>query len=295
MTKKILITGSRGQLGRSLQDAVPDGYDLISVDIDEMDIANQTQLLRLMEEKRPDGIINTAAYTNVEKAESEREKAYEINCRGVENLAIAAKQRDVPIVHVSTDYVFDGKNYKPYQPESKTNPINVYGQSKLAGEQKLLEIYSEKAYIVRTSWLYSQYGNNFVKTMLRLMNERDVLKVIDDQIGAPTSATTLAQTIWTILNKRPAYGIYHWTDAGVASWYDFAVAIYEIGVTLGLVKNKSVAIFPISETEYPSQATRPQFSVLDKRKTLTAVEQTAVHWKNVLERELKIIKNNLFF
>jgi dTDP-4-dehydrorhamnose reductase len=288
MTKKILITGSYGQLGRSLQDTVLGRFDVVPVDVDKIDIANQSQLFPFIDELRPDGIINAAAYTNVEKAETEREKAYEINCQGVENLAIAAKRFDIPIVHVSTDYVFDGKSYKPYRPEDETNPLNVYGQSKLAGEQKLLEIYSEKAYIVRTAWLYSRYGGNFVKTMLRLMNERYVLKVIDDQIGTPTSATTLAKTLWLLLEKQADYGIYHCTDSGVASWYDFAAAIYEIGTLYNMI-DKDVNIIPISQTEYPSQVTRPQFSVLEKKKTWEAIGN-GEYWKNVLKWELKQIK-----
>lgn len=287
--KNILITGANGQLGHELRTTCPANIELIALTRKELNIASQKEVFETIEEKKPSLIINCAAYTNVDKAEEETEKAFDVNSKGPENLATAAKQFDCRLIHISTDFVFDGRSGKPYKPEDKPSPINLYGKSKLAGEEAILSS-GAKAIIIRTSWLYSAHGNNFVKTMLKLMNEKESLGVVSDQIGSPTWTGSLANFIWSIINIDFC-GILHWSDAGVASWYDFAVAIYEEGKKLGLI-NKHTTIKPIETSDFPTPAKRPSYSVMNKTTAYKVSDCQPVHWHQELINCLNEISRN---
>ncbi|MFA7230662.1 MAG: dTDP-4-dehydrorhamnose reductase [Victivallaceae bacterium] len=279
---KVLITGSHGQLGRELQSSVPENIELTSVDVEDLDITNTAKTAEFVSAGKFDLIINAAAYTAVDRAEKDVDAAFAVNCHGVASLADAAKIINARIIHVSTDYVFDGQACRPYLPEDKTTPLGVYGLSKRAGEEALLKILPD-AIVVRTAWLYSQHGTNFVKTMLRLMKERDALGVVADQVGTPTSANSLAEVIWQIALKPEIKGIFHWTDAGVASWYDFAVAIREEGIALGMLSGDKGIVRPIRTEDYPTPTKRPAFSILDKTSLYQALGiKSQVHWRQQL-------------
>jgi len=287
---KVLITGSRGQLGWELQRGVPAGVDLIALDRDALDISNGTAVSRLVDQLRPDAIVNAAAYTAVDRAESEPALAHAVNADGAAHLARAARAVGAHLVQVSTDFVFDGRGSRPYPVDAAPAPLGVYGASKLQGEREVREYLGERALILRTAWVYSVHGNNFVKTMLRLMRERDELRVVADQVGTPTWACDLAAAIWQGL-AHGITGTHHWTDAGVASWYDFAVAIAEESLALGLL-DRQVPIRPIRSEEFPTAATRPAYSVLDKSSTWAALGMTASHWRQSLRRMLSELKTS---
>ena len=236
-------------------------------------------------EHKPDVLINASAYTAVDKAETDADAAFAVNRDGVSNLARAVAANNARLIHVSTDFVFDGSNSSPYETDAPTAPLGVYGESKLAGEQQVQEILGEAGLIIRTSWVYSSFGNNFVKTMLRLMNERDELGVIADQTGTPTWARGLAEAIWLAAEKQIS-GIHHWTDAGVISWYDFAQAIFEEGRASGKI-TKETTVRPLRTEQYPTPARRPAYSVLDKSKTWDALGQTSDHWRVSLRKMMQ--------
>ncbi|MEW5755431.1 MAG: dTDP-4-dehydrorhamnose reductase [Pseudomonadota bacterium] len=282
---KILLTGANGQLGFELQRTAPAGTTIVATDVGELDITNAEAVEILAERTKPNMIINAAAYTAVDKAEQEQGEAYAINAEGAAHLASAAHRYNARLVHISTDFVFDGKKSTPYLPADTPIPLSVYGASKLKGEQRVREITQGDALIVRTAWVYSSHGANFVKTMLRLMREREQLGVVSDQIGSPTWTKGLANAIWGLVAKSDLKGVYHWTDAGVASWYDFAVAIQEEALQLGLL-DKTIPIRPILTTQYPTPATRPAYSVLDKTATWAALETTPIHWREQLRQML---------
>ncbi len=289
---RIMIAGMGGQLGFELGrvlggPSTGSGTVVVAPTEGELDITDARAVKDYVGRGKPDVIINCAAYTAVDKAESDSEKAFAVNRDGPENLAVAAAEIGARLIHISTDFVFDGNSCRALKPDDQPNPLSVYGSSKLAGEQKVLAALSA-ALVIRTSWLYSSFGNNFVKTMLRLMNERDSLGVVVDQIGTPTWAGSLAEVIVKAISSE-ARGILHWSDAGVASWYDFAVAIYEEGRRLGLVK-KETAIKPINTAEYPLPAVRPAFSVLDKSLTYLTLAVAPVHWRTNLIRCLEEIR-----
>lgn len=282
---KVLITGANGQLGRELQRCAPDSMHLLPCDCPELDIAepvSEEHVLRM----EPQIIINAAAYTAVDRAETERDAAYAVNARGAEHMARAARRLDCPLVHISTDFVFDGGQGRPYRPDSKPNPLNVYGASKLAGEQAVHAIKPD-ALVLRTAWLYAGSGQNFVLTMLRLLREREVVQVVDDQIGTPTAAASLARAIWRSI-ERGLTGVHHWTDAGVASWYDFAVAIQQTALPLGLLP-RTAAVLPVPGSAYPTPARRPAFSVLDKTATWRELALIAPHWRATLGETLAAV------
>jgi dTDP-4-dehydrorhamnose reductase len=283
---KVLITGARGQLGRDLTHTRPRDVDTIGCDLDELDIGDRDAVLEFVQRHKPAVVVNAAAYTAVDKAEDEKEKAYRANCDGAANVAEAANQIGARVVHVSTDYVFDGTKSSPYRPDDLPGPLGVYGASKAAGEKKVREISNNTALIVRSSWLYAVHGHNFVNTMLRLMGERDEVRVVADQIGCPTWARTLAQAIWSFIAKPQLAGIYHWTDSGVASWYDFAVAVEEEGNRLGLLK-KRCSVVPIRTEDYPTRAKRPAYSVLDKTSSSQALGYAPPHWRESLRQMLE--------
>lgn len=281
---KVLITGANGQLGRALQSTVPAGATIIATDVAELDICDGGAVSAFVDEVHPDVIINAAAYTAVDKAEAEEAFALRLNSEAVANLAAAARTVGARFVHVSTDFVFDGVSGIPYAPDAPTAPLSAYGRTKLAGETAA----GGDALIVRTAWVYGSQGGNFVRTMLRLMAERDEVRVVADQIGTPTWATALAQALWS-LDGQQAKGIFHYTDSGACSWYDFAVAIQEEAVALGLL-TRSVPIVPIATSEYPTPARRPHYSVLEKSATFTLLGGPAPHWRINLRRMLMDIK-----
>lgn len=284
---KVLVTGANGQLGLELQATCPDGITLIAAGRDTLDISNPEQVAAALAEHQPDAIINAAAYTAVDKAESDEANAYAINHTATATLAQLAHQQGIYLVHVSTDFVFDGQQSTPYAPHAATNPQGVYGASKLAGEQAV-QAHCPTAAIIRTSWLYSAYRGNFVKTMLRLAAERDALGVVVEQAGSPTWTHTLANTIWVFIKQKPQ-GIFHCSDQGVASWYDFAVAIQEEAYQLGLL-SKTVPVKPLLTAEYPTPARRPAYSVLDKRSTESILGYTLPHWRVSLRQMLAELK-----
>lgn len=263
----VLVTGANGQLGQSLQ-FIAEKYpeiEFVFCDSKKLDITDYDNINAVFNEFIPNYCINAAAYTAVDKAESESEKAYSINVLGAQNLAKLCKINNTVLVHVSTDFVFDGNKTTPYTELDIPNPTGVYGQTKLDGELAIQDIW-EKHYIIRTSWVYSQFANNFMKTMLRLGSERDSLSVVDDQVGTPTNAVDLAVALVKIINSchseldsESNYGIYNFSNEGQCSWYDFAKKIFE-------VNNIKIDLQPIPSTSYPTPAKRPAYSVLDKSK-----------------------------
>lgn len=285
---KVLITGAAGQLGWELQRTAPIGVTLVALDSDGLDITNRQSVMSYVSTEQPTLIINAAAYTAVDKAENEAIAAYAVNRDGPAHLAEAAASVNARLIHISTDFVFDGSQSHPYRPDDATSPLGVYGASKLAGEQAVLDS-AANSMILRTAWVYSVHGNNFVKTMLRLMAERDQLGVVADQVGTPTSAHGLATLIWQLAYQPEIRGIHHWTDLGVASWYDFAMAIQEEALTIDLL-TREIPIRPIATSDYPTPARRPAYSVLDKQSLFTAGLGNACHWRVALRRMLAELK-----
>ncbi len=281
---KVLLLGANGQLGWELFRTCPPDANIQTCDYPQIDFTSESSIWECVKKDRFDCIVNAAAYTAVDRAEKESKLAYQINEKAVEILAGLCKNDNIKLVHISTDFVFHGAHFKPYQPGDITEPQSVYGHSKLAGEQAIQRILGRDALIVRTAWLYSAHGRNFVKTMIRLMREKDKLTVIEDQIGTPTWAKGLANAIWISI-KTGQQGIYHWTDAGVASWYDFAVAIQEEALALGLLDGE-IPIVPIGTESYPTLAKRPYYSVLDKKNFLEKTGIRPVHWRKQLRNML---------
>nr|WP_210147129.1 dTDP-4-dehydrorhamnose reductase [Shewanella sp. WXL01] len=289
-TIKVLITGKGGQLATELIKVFPNKFDVVALSSHELDIVDAESVERSIAAVKPAIVINAAAYTAVDKAEDNQQRAFDVNYLGSEHLAHACKVAGCSLIHVSTDFVFDGKKAMPYLVDDAPNPINVYGASKLRGERAITNVL-EDAVVIRTAWVYSCSGNNFVKTMLSLMQNKPELSVICDQIGTPTWANGLAQFIWQIASK---YGeserqslvakptTYHWTDAGIASWYDFAVAIRDLGIEKGILKQATL-INPITANQYPLPAKRPSYSVLDKTETERLTGFKTIHWRQQLD------------
>jgi len=276
---KVLVIGKNGQLANELISEKPQSIELLCLGRTDIDITSTESLHKSISAFKPNIIINSSAYTAVDKAESDIEAAYAINQHAVANIAQQAKLHKARLLHVSTDFVFDGKQNRAYHTNDKTQPCSVYGASKLAGEHEVLSQYPENSSIIRTSWLYSSFGNNFVKTMLRLMEEREELSVVCDQIGCPTYAKSLAKFIWQLCYKESIAPIYHWSDYGVASWYDFAIAIQEIAFNEELI-TKKININPIPASSYPTPAVRPYFSLLESSDSYL-IEPT-IHWRKQL-------------
>ena len=288
MTKNILITGANGQLGREIQELALSytEYSFYCTDKNQLDITNKQNIRQYCELNDIKIIINCAAFTAVDKAETEEKSANKINHLAVKILAEIAKQQQISLIHLSTDYVFNGRNYRPYQETDRTDPQNIYGKTKLQGELALLEINPKNSIIIRTSWLYSSFGNNFVKTMLHLSKERAELGVIFDQIGTPTYAKDLAQAILNIipqLNNKQVE-LYHYSNEGVCSWFDFVKAIFEY-------KKIICKINPIETQAYPTPAIRPHYSLLNKNKIKQAYGINIPYWKNSLAECLNQIKD----
>ncbi len=287
--KKVLVIGKSGQLAWEIQQLVTPEINIHCLGREDIDLFNSGNIEKCLSDFEPDFLINTSAYTAVDLAEKEIEQAYQLNSVAVTNLAKACKKLNLHITHVSTDFVFDGQKATPYLIDDSTRPLGVYGASKQEGEENLINLIADKSCIIRTSWLYSTHGNNFVKTMLRLMSEKDELGIISDQVGTPTYAEGLARACLHAGNHQIT-GIHHWTDLGVASWYDFAVAIQEEAINLGLLE-KSISIKPIRTEDYPTAAARPNFSVLDKSTLLTSFSGlSSVHWRVHLRQMLFKLK-----
>ena len=279
----VLVTGANGQLGQSLQFIAPNYPELHFVFCSsiDLDISNIENCKSVFSKIKPNYCINAAAYTAVDKAESEPEKAYLINVIGARNVAEVCKKQNTILLHISTDFVFDGNATKPYSENDIPNPTGVYGQTKLEGEKAIQAVF-ENYYIIRTSWVYSQFGNNFMKTMLRLASERDSISVVNDQIGTPTNAVDLAEALIQIIltaNRQPTtanFGIYNFSNEGQCSWYDFAKEIFKIN-------NIEIDIKPIPTSSFPTPAKRPKYSVLDKTKIKSTFGLEIKNWEESLK------------
>lgn len=278
---KVAITGAEGQLGRCLQDRLAGSeYDVVSMSRKDLDITDSQAVLEHIVAVQPDVIINAAAYTAVDKAETDRETAWAVNAGAVENLASAANTVDARLVHVSTDYVFDGASSRPYRESDPVNPTGVYGASKLAGEKA-----AEKAgrhAIVRTAWVFSEYGNNFLKTMVGLAGERDSLSIVNDQTGAPTYAGDLANALIRLCEVAPENGVYHFSGGDACTWFDFASAIF---ATCGQLSSEFAVprMNPVPSSEFPTAASRPAFSVLDGGKLWQKAAVSSGDWRRALD------------
>jgi len=273
----VLVTGAGGQLGQAIQHIAGQHPEITFVFFtsSELDITNKDNCERIFEQYQPEYCINTAAYTAVDKAESEPEKAQAINVVGAQHIATVCKKHNTVLLHISTDFVFDGKHDQPYTETDIPNPTGIYGQTKLDGEIAVQK-HCDKYFIIRTSWVYSQFGHNFMKTMLRLASERDSLSVVHDQIGTPTNAIDLAEALLSIIQSRKeAYGIYNFSNQGYCSWYDFAAEIFK-------KQNIKIDLKPIPTTAYPTPARRPAYSVLDKTKIKTVFGLHIKDWQQAL-------------
>ncbi len=283
----VLVTGSTGQLGQSLQFIAPKflEIDFVFCSSSDLDITNLESCQAVFLKIKPNYCINAAAYTAVDKAESESEKSHLINVIGTQNLAAVCKEYSTVLLHISTDFVFDGNATKPYTENDIPNPTGVYGQTKLDGEKAIQDTF-DNYFIIRTSWVYSQFGNNFMKTMLRLASERDSISVVNDQIGTPTNAVDLAEVLIKIITfsslsfgegRGEAFGIYNFSNEGQCSWYDFAQKIFEIN-------NCTIDLKPIPTSSFPTPAKRPKYSVLDKSKLKSTFEIQIKSWEESLKR-----------
>jgi len=283
--KKILVTGANGQLGRCIKDVAKEhpNLDFYFVDRTQLNVGDSLSTQQFFHKNKFDYCINTAAYTNVDKAESEKEAAFLTNAEGVKYLSEACKENNIVLIHISTDYVFDGRKTTPYIESDSVNPINVYGASKLKGEEYIQKICSN-FFIFRTSWLYSQYGNNFLKSMLRFAEEKRDLSITTEQTGTPTNANDLARVVVALINlNNKNYGLYHFSNKGKATWYDFAKAIFSFS---GQIENVKLA----KTVHYRTFAKRPAYSVLNKDKFLENFTPSLIHWEESLEQLIKNIR-----
>ena len=275
---RALITGAGGQVGLALRERVPGGWSVIACGADELDVTRAEQVRAVLQRERPTVVIHAAAYTAVDAAESSADRAQAVNTRGTAHVAEGAREIGARVLHLSTDFVFDGASGRPYTPHDAPHPLGVYGRTKLAAEREAARILGDRALIVRTAWVYSRHRQNFVLTMLRLMQERDEIGVVGDQIGTPTWARSLAEALWTAAGRPELHGVLHWTDAGVASWYDFAVAIQEEALAAGVLA-RAVPVRALRTDQYPTSARRPPYSVLDKDASWTALGRVPPHWR----------------
>lgn len=291
---QVLITGAQGQVGQELIRFAPPSWEVHGLGSSQLDITDTAQVMASVQALQPQLIINAAAYTAVDKAESNSARAHAVNHLGAENLAKAASSISCPLLHISTDYVFSGKHTKPYTEQDKPAPNSVYGESKWQGEQAIRALCSEHI-ILRTSWVFGLHGNNFVKTMLRLGQERDTLSIVSDQIGGPTSARSIAQALWHIAqhyqtNGTCAWGTYHFSGAPTCSWYDFATVIFTQAAAFQLI-TKVPALKPINTSDYPTPAQRPAYSVLDNTKLYQQLNIDQSNWKSELNLMLCALKD----
>ena len=281
---KVLVLGGGGQVARAVAACVPAAHTVLLKTRQELDITDEAAVTAAVAASRAGWLVNGAGYTAVDLAEDQAAQAFEINDTAVGLLARAAARAGCRLLHLSTDFVFDGNSSRAYQPGDEPNPLSVYGKSKLGGERRVLE-QDAGGIVLRTAWVYAAYGRNFVLTMLRLMREKEQLSVVCDQVGTPTWAAGIAAAIWGLIEVGAPGGVYHWTDLGVASWYDFAVAIQEEGRARGLL-HREASITPIPSAGYPTRARRPAFSVLDTAATRALISVPARHWRDNLRTML---------
>lgn len=286
---KVLVTGAAGQLGQALAATCPGAIELVALDRSALDLTDESAVRRCLDTARPQAVINAAAFTAVDKAESEPQAAHAANAVAPGHLAAACAATGARLIHVSTDFVFDGVRGTPYPPDAVVAPLGVYGSTKAQGEQRIQSTRGLDYRIVRTSWVHGPVGRNFVLTMLQLFRTRPEVRVVCDQVGTPTSTLTLAPLLWWLADDAGASGILHFSDAGVASWYDFALAIHEEAVVRGLAP-ANVRVIPISTDQYPTPARRPSYSVLDKSATWARFPGTPLHWRAALRVVLDRIK-----
>lgn len=286
---KVLVTGRGGQLANELERCWPAHVTLVSLGKEELDITNSSAVAEAISKHQPEVVINAAAYTAVDQAEEDRDVAFAVNADGAKNLAEACGSHHARLIQISTDFVFDGRKSSPYLTSDAPKADGVYAESKLLGERHVLELMPDSGVVIRTAWLYSSMGQNFVKSMLRLMSEKDSLGVIADQVGTPTWAKGLAECVWAVLDKPEVKGMLHWSDAGVASWYDFAVAIQDLALGQGLL-TKAIPIRPITTAEYPTPARRPAYSVLDKTDVWSNLKLPPLHWRHQLQSMMAELK-----
>jgi dTDP-4-dehydrorhamnose reductase len=284
----VLVLGGGGQVARAVAASVPKSHSVTVKTHKDLDIADDTAVRLALADSEFDWVVNGAAYTAVDLAETEFEQARKINDTAVGILARAAVGAGCRLLHLSTDFVFDGRSNRAYLPADPTNPLSSYGVTKLAGEQQVLTQGGD-AIVLRTSWVYASTGRNFALTMLRLLREKDEVRVVADQIGTPTWATGIAQAIWGLIVGSAAGGIYHWTDLGIATWYDFATAIQDEALARGLLV-RAVPVIPIATSEYPTPAQRPAFSVLNTEFTRALVSAPARHWRHNLRMMLNELR-----
>lgn len=287
---KVAIFGGAGQVGRALLRSAPSSASIDAPARAKLDLTDAAQLSEYLSAFRPHIVINSAAHTAVDRAESEPELAHRINGAAVAELAQICAGLGTRFIHISTDYVFDGLSNRAVEPDAPTNPINAYGASKLAGERAIQATSNLNWTIVRASWVYAPWGHNFVLTMLRLMRERGAVSVVRDQIGAPLSALSLANFLWRAVSTKQSPNILHCSDGGVASWYDFAVAIAEEALSLGLL-TQPASVKPISTAEYPTPAKRPAFSLLSSQSSMHALGVEQRHWRVALREVLQELKS----
>lgn len=285
MKKKVLVTGARGQLGKKIIDLMSDNFELILTDYDDMDITNMDQVTSRFAKELPDFVIHAAAYTQVDKAEDNQEICHKVNVMGTKNIAFACQEIGSTLIYISTDYVFDGKKKTPYLENDSPNPMSVYGETKYLGEKEIEKICTNY-YILRSSWIFGELpkghpGTNFVETMIRLSKENNELSIINDQIGSPTYTKDLVQTIESLIQKAPVFGIYHFSGDGSCSWYDFAVEVLK-------QSNINIRIRPILSDEYPQKAKRPSYSYLNKSKIESALHVSIRPWQEMLKEYLRV-------
>lgn len=282
----VLITGANGQVGKELLYTCPKNINVTALDKNNLDICEYSDVKAAFDKYKPNLVINAAAYTSVEKAEVENDIANKVNRDAVFNLAFECHKNNLRLFHYSTDYIFDGLKKSPYTIYDKPNPINIYGKSKLEGEIKALETCPDNVLVIRTSWVYSKHGNNFVKSMLRLMSNKESIEIITDQIGAPTWARSIADLTWKAVENPSLNGIIHYCDNGATSWFEFAKEIKKEANLLGMINN-NISINPITSKEYDSLVNRPQYSVLDCSETLKSMSlDLHINWKTNLKNML---------
>lgn len=291
---RVLITGAQGQVGQELILSAPPNWEVHGLGSSDLDITDAAHVMASVQALHPQLIINAAAYTTVDKAENDSARAHAVNHLGAENLAKAASSIRCPLLHMSTDYVFSGEHTQPYTEQDTPAPNSVYGESKWLGEQAI-HAFCPEHIILRTSWVFGLHGNNFVKTMLRLGQERDALSIVSDQVGGPTSARSIAQALWQIAqhyqnNGSCAWGTYHFSGAPTCSWYDFALEIFTQAATLQLI-TKAPVLQPINSSDYPTPAQRPAYSVLDNTKLDEQLNIAQSNWKSELNIMLRALKD----
>ena len=291
---KLLLTGAEGQLGQTFQaffpsSILPQKYRLLAADKREMDLAKKRSILDFLEAHAPGLVVNCGAYTAVDTAEGEVEAARKINDEAVFHIARWASEHSCRVIHISTDFVFDGRKKEPYLPLDEANPLGVYGETKLSGERNILKFLPKHGVVLRGSWLYSEYGHNFVKTMIDLMKRKSELGVVNDQIGSPTSTHSLVRVLFRLIENSTISGVFHWCDGAVISWYDFAIEIQRQAHKYGLLA-RGIPIKPLTTEDYPTPAVRPSYGVLHRGSTLETFGLHETSWKAELEAVILQIK-----